>query len=260
MASSRKLELILHSANDLQDVKVFGTMDPYATIWIAEGGIVSKTHKTDVAKKAGSFPVWNHRMVFNVNYPLKTNCILFCEINHDGKLLDRKIGEVQVPLTEFLAGDGSSKKVSYPVKTESGEVKGDIVVSYKFLEPGVKKEGSTGHPKGGINDRKPKKKKDGFMKQMAKNVAVNVASKVVMVAGLAGIAYIGTSDLLAEEENRNTENPEDHTVDGNQVGDQAVDGNQVEDHAVVDEDEDVDVDEDVDQDDDGYDDDYDVEF
>ncbi|KAK1432253.1 hypothetical protein QVD17_09148 [Tagetes erecta] len=226
--------------------------------------MVSKTCTTDVAKKAGSCPVWNHRMVFNVN-PLKKDCILFCEMHHDGKLSNRKIGEVQVPLSEFLAGDGSSKKVSYPVKTVSGEIKGDIVISYKLLEPGVtkdgsgtgKKEGSTGNPKDVKKDSVPKKKKDGFMKFMAKGVAVNVASKVVMLAGVAGIAYGAT--LFAEDETGSNEHPEGQTEDGNQAGDdQAVDENQVEDQTVDEnqvEDQTVDADEDVDVDqDDGYDD------
>ncbi|MFS7955110.1 putative C2 domain-containing protein [Helianthus anomalus] len=106
--ASRRLEIVLHSANDLYDVKHFGTMDPYAMLWVAEGGrgVVSEQCKTEVAKKAGSCPVWNYPMRFQLE-SRKNSYILFCEIKHGGKLFDRKIGEVQVPFTDLLAGDAS---------------------------------------------------------------------------------------------------------------------------------------------------------
>ncbi|KAL8231970.1 hypothetical protein R6Q57_001748, partial [Mikania cordata] len=129
MESSNNLEIVLHSAKNLFDVKFFGTMDPYAMIWITGSGVMSEIYKTNVAKKAGSCPVWDYPILFKIDPMMIKNYTLFCEIQHDGKLSDRMIGEVQVPFTELLAGDGPRTRVSYPVKMCTGEVKGEIIIS-----------------------------------------------------------------------------------------------------------------------------------
>ncbi|KAM0069632.1 putative C2 domain-containing protein [Helianthus debilis subsp. tardiflorus] len=212
---SRRLEIVLHSAKDLYNVKHFGTMDPYAMVWFAGGGMVSEIRTTAVARKAGSCPVWEFSMEYEA-VPMKNDYILFCEIQHDGKLLDRKIGEVQVPFTELLAGDASRKNARYPVKIESGEVMGSIILSHKFIEQvvisrkkddqvtdsskvsstsGTKNKANTetlssgkssknnGNGKGKAKEHTPikkvnGKKKDGMMKSIAKSVEAEVEEEV----------------------------------------------------------------------------------
>ncbi|KAD4586162.1 hypothetical protein R6Q59_035491 [Mikania micrantha] len=182
-----ELEITLHSAKNLYDVKNFGTMDPYAMIWITGGGVKSEIYKTNVAKNAGSCPVWDYHILFKLAEPMINDYILFCEIQHDSKLFDRKIGEVQVPFTELLAGDCPRTRVSYPVKTQSGEVKGEIIISCKFsgantsqgsgtLESQKKNVTGTG---GGQVKKVRRKNKDGLMKQLLMITVETVVANVV---------------------------------------------------------------------------------
>ncbi|PWA85242.1 calcium-dependent lipid-binding (CaLB domain) family protein [Artemisia annua] len=149
-----KLEIVLHSGKSLDDVKIFGTMDPYVVVWISGGGKETKALKTEVAKRGGCFPVWNYSMHFNIS-STNNNYILFCEIKHAGHIVDRDIGQVQIPFKDLLAGDASGVNVSYPVKIWSGEVQGEIVLSHKFSRPEVNKKDSSGK----VADR-PKKTAD----------------------------------------------------------------------------------------------------
>ncbi|KAD4586163.1 hypothetical protein R6Q59_035490 [Mikania micrantha] len=203
MESSRELEIVLHSAKSLYDVKNFGTMDPYAMVWITREGVKSDIYKTNVAKNAGSCPVWDYPILFKLVEPMINDYILFCEIQHDSKLFDRKIGELQVPLTELLAGDGPRTRVSYPVKTQSGEVKGEIIISCKFLEPVVMSDANTSISQGsgtlesekkdetgtgdGLEETKvEEKKKDGLMKRIAMKMETKVVTGAVILAGTVG--------------------------------------------------------------------------
>ncbi|KAL7585646.1 hypothetical protein Lser_V15G44583 [Lactuca serriola] len=128
---SVKLELILHSAQGLNNVKKMGTMDPYAVIWIAGNNSDSKV-KTNTAKNSGSNPVWDAHVEFNIEHDasMQENLILVCEIKHSGTVVDRNIGKVQVPLKHLLSVGASEEKVSYPVMTSSGAVEGTIILSY----------------------------------------------------------------------------------------------------------------------------------
>ncbi|KAI3828998.1 hypothetical protein L1987_03111 [Smallanthus sonchifolius] len=203
---SCRLEIVLHSAKDLCNVKHFGTMDLYAKVWFAGGGIVSETRTTPTAKNSGSCPVWEFPMEFD-SVPMKTDNVLFCEIQHDGKLFDRKIGEVQVPFKDLLAGDGSRKNVSYPVKIHSGEVMGLIILSHKFSEPVVTSStsGTENYKDSSKKDKEHTpikkvqgKKKDGMMKRVAKSVGTQVASKAVLLAGTAAVLYALDADQIDE--------------------------------------------------------------
>ncbi|KAK1418943.1 hypothetical protein QVD17_28096 [Tagetes erecta] len=167
---THKLEIILHSAKDLHVDKHLGTMDPYANVWFSGGGMTSAVRKTTVAKNANSCPVWEFPMEFNVVFPIKDDYILFCEIQHERKLLDRKIGEVQVSFKDLLAGDASRKNVSYPVKIQSGEVKGFIVLSHKFAEP-------IGKVTSPLQTKKKESETSGDLKSGKKNDAVKKEKK-----------------------------------------------------------------------------------
>ncbi|PWA42155.1 calcium-dependent lipid-binding (CaLB domain) family protein [Artemisia annua] len=160
---SCKLEIVLHSGKSLNNIKNFGTMDPYVVVWISGGGKDTKPLKTEVAKRGGSFPVWNYSMDFNIS-SMNNNYTLFCEIKHDGHMVDRNIGQVQIPFKDLLAGDTFGENVSYPVKISSGEVKGEIILSHKFSQSEVNEKDSSG-----------------------KTVATQVASKAILLAGTAGL-------------------------------------------------------------------------
>ncbi|KAI3703346.1 hypothetical protein L1987_73343 [Smallanthus sonchifolius] len=203
---SRRLEIVLHSAKDLCDVKRFGTMDLYANVWFAGGGIVSETRKTPIAQNSGSCPVWEFPIEFD-SVPMKTDNVLFCEIQHDGTLFDRKIGEVQVPFKDLLDGDGSRKNVRYPVKIPSGEVMGLIILSHKFSEPVV--TSSTSGTENYTPIKKVQgKKKGGMMKRVAESVGTQVVSKVVLLAGTTALWY-----ALDGDQDENEDEPEDPNED-----------------------------------------------
>ncbi|KAJ0693833.1 putative acting on peptide bonds (peptidase) [Helianthus annuus] len=256
---SRTLEIVLHSAKDLYDVKFFGTMDPYATLWIDGGGggaqEVFKQYKTNVAKKAGTCPIWDYRMEFQL-HSMSSNYSLFCEIQHDGKLFDRMIGEVQVPFKDLLA---SKQKARYPVKRPSGEVQGEIILSHKLLDEVISnKDGiSSTDKKNGTGNRKPKvhssankvqgkkkKKKNGAVKQFAMNVVTGVATAAI-VKGVTAAAIggtVGAGAVLATEDNIDLEDDDDDDED--------VPDDDEEDDVVQDDDEDDDYDDEEDEDDD----------
>ncbi|XP_022023715.1 protein SRC2-like [Helianthus annuus] len=206
--ASRRLEIVLHSANDLYDVKHFGTMDPYAMLWVAEGGrgMVSEQCKTEVAKKVGSCPVWNYPMRFQLK-PTNNSYILFCEIKHD-----------------LLAGDASREKVGYPLRTPSGEVKGEIILSHKFTV------GKVCRPRKKV----PKKKKHGMIKKIAKTVVTEAA---LLVGGL-GAAYI-LGEIFGQDVENDYQNEDE--ADGDADADEDAD---------VDEDADEDAEADADEDED----------
>ncbi|KAI3678254.1 hypothetical protein L6452_37539 [Arctium lappa] len=186
---SQKLKIILHSAKGLSQLHVLGTMDPYAVVWIAGDGKDTKPCKTAVARNAASSPVWDCPMEFDV-FPIHNNHILFCEIKHDGKLIDKKIGEVQVPFTDLLAGDASGEKVSYPVKTSSGEVKGEIILSHKFSER-IDDKDCTNTGTGTVADAPRKKVKGKKEHEIIQQMAMTLAKKVATKAVLAGMTVVG---------------------------------------------------------------------
>ncbi|KAI3729326.1 hypothetical protein L6452_17982 [Arctium lappa] len=215
---SHKLEIILHSAKDLFDVKFFGTMDPYAVVWIAGDGKESKPRTTAVAKKGASSPIWNCPMQFN-DVPMQNNYTLFCEIKHDGKLFDRDIGNVQVPFADLLAGNGSGERLSYPVKTSSGEVQGEIIVSHKFSKPIGEKDGNCGGSKvdGGprkkVKGKKRQRKKvekGGTLKRIVGNVVTKVVAETALLAGTVALAFaLGDFDESGPSLQAETEVEED---------------------------------------------------
>ncbi|KAM0056048.1 putative C2 domain-containing protein [Helianthus debilis subsp. tardiflorus] len=283
---SRTLEIVLHSAKDLYDVKFFGTMDPYATLWIdVVGGGAQEVFKSKVAKKAGTCPVWDYRMEFQL-HSMNSNYSLFCEIKHDGKLFDRMIGEVQVPFKDLLA---SKQKARYPVKTPSGEVQGEIILSHKLSEEVVSnKDGiSSTSKKNGIGNRNPKvhssankvqgekkkkKKKNGTVKKIPMNVVRGVATQAIVkgvtAVDIAGTVRAGAGAILATEENidlQDEDGLEDDDDDDDDDDDEDVQDDDEGDDVVQDDDEDDyydDDDDDVqdnDEEDDDYDDDEDVQ-
>lgn len=225
---SHKLEITLHSAKGLLDVKFFGTMDPYAIVWIAGDGKESKPRTTAVAKKGASSPIWNCPMQFNL-VPMDNNYILFCEIKHDGKLFDRKIGQVQVPFADLLAGNASGEKISYLVKTSSGEESGEIIVSHKFSKSNASSGEKNGNSSGGKVDGGPRKKvqgkkrqrkkveekkKGGMLKHIAGNVATKVVTEAVLLAGTVAAAValdnaLDETDQVEEDGDEDDEEYED---------------------------------------------------
>ncbi|GKB62910.1 calcium-dependent lipid-binding family protein [Tanacetum coccineum] len=165
---SCKLEIVIHSGKGLTDVKHFGTMDPYVLVCLAGENKQSPVYHTQTAIKGATCPVWNSRVEFNIASMYK-NYTLFCMIKHDGTFFDRDIGQVQVHLRDLLAGGVSGVKVSYPVKTSSGKIRGEIILSHTI---------SFGE---NVIDMKTiKTEKEGqFAMDVIKAVAIGVATEAV---------------------------------------------------------------------------------
>ncbi|GJV15282.1 calcium-dependent lipid-binding family protein [Tanacetum coccineum] len=104
-------------------------MNPYVRVWLAGENEQSPVYRTETAIKGATCPIWNSSVEFNIA-SIHKYYTLFCEIKHGGTYFDRDIGQVQVRLGDLLAGGVSGVNVSYPVKTSSGEIAGEIILSH----------------------------------------------------------------------------------------------------------------------------------
>ncbi|KAL4566561.1 hypothetical protein LXL04_030678 [Taraxacum kok-saghyz] len=148
--ASKKLKLVIHSANDLNNVKLMGTMNPYAMVSITGG---TSRFRTSTVTNGGSNPVWNSFMEFSIDEDACTQVVMV-EMFHNGTAFDRPIGQVQVSLEDLLLGHASGEKVGYPVM---GEEVGTIDISYtiSFVSESSKavedSNDSVNEPKDGVS-------------------------------------------------------------------------------------------------------------
>ncbi|KAL7587548.1 protein SRC2 [Lactuca sativa] len=184
---SAELTLVIHYAKDLKDVKHFGTMDPYAVVWIAGYGKESQKITTPVAEKAGCYPEWNYSVKFHI-VPVKREYSLFIQIKHEGAMFDRYIGEVEVPFADLLDADASIGKRSYRLSIPSGEKKGEIIFAHQFSKLDVDEDDGTGISH--ATDPCEKRKRDKVI-NLAKNVtktgALGAQYVVLFALGLDGL-------------------------------------------------------------------------
>ncbi|KAK8949311.1 hypothetical protein KSP39_PZI005463 [Platanthera zijinensis] len=132
----RTLELTLISAKDLNNVNIFSKMDVYAVVTIA--GDPRTQQRTPIDRNGGKNPSWNASLRFPVpsDPSAAGQLVIDVVIRSDRVFGDRDIGEVHIPLKEFLEGDKEgSRFVSYQVrKPRSGKAKGVLNLSYKFVD------------------------------------------------------------------------------------------------------------------------------
>lgn len=183
-----ELTLVIHYAKDLKDVKYFGTMDPYAVVWIAGCGNESKKVATPRAEKGGCYPEWQYTIKFHL-VPVMREYSLFIQIKHEGKMFDRHIGEVEIPFADLLNPIHTSiGKATYRLSIPSGEKKGEIIFSHEFSKLVVDDDDGTGISN--ATDPCEKRKRDKAIK-LAKNVSkicvAGAQSAVLIVLGIDGL-------------------------------------------------------------------------
>ncbi|GLT90251.1 hypothetical protein SLE2022_081940 [Rubroshorea leprosula] len=129
----RTLEIItLLSAKDLKDVNLLFKMDVYAVVTI--NGDPQTKQKTPVDKDCGPNPNWNYTMMFTVKEAAanQNRLNLVIRLVSDRRLGDKNIGEVVVPMKEFL--DCKEKDFVYKVRLPNGKLKGTLNLCSKIGE------------------------------------------------------------------------------------------------------------------------------
>ncbi|GLT50458.1 hypothetical protein SLA2020_239440 [Shorea laevis] len=128
----RPLEITLISAKDLKDVNLVFKMDVYAVVTI--NGDPQTKQKTPVDKDCGPNPKWNYTMKFTVEEAAanQNRLNLVIRLVSDRRLGDKDIGEVLVPIKEFL--DCKEKVFDYNVRLPNGKVKGTLNLCCKIGE------------------------------------------------------------------------------------------------------------------------------
>lgn len=176
------LKIVLHSG--LKDVKHFGIMRPYATIYIAgaDGTAETTKHVTNIARKGATDPVWDSSIVFN-NVSMNKDYDLVIKIKHSGTFFDRKIGTVIVPFKDLLAGDYSGDRISYRVTTKADKTQGEIVLSHNFTDVVMRSGNDYGATTSNSNSNYKKKQDGKANKMMAKGAAGLLAEMGATIAG-----------------------------------------------------------------------------
>ncbi|KAH7655000.1 C2 domain-containing protein [Dioscorea alata] len=133
--ASRTLDITLISAKDLKDVNLFSKMEVYAVVSI--DGNRRNVQRTTPDRHGGANPAWNAtlRLPLPPDDPARHAVVIV--LRAERALGDRDVGEVHIPLTEFLSGSGGGKTpqfVSYQVRKPSGKAKGVLNISFKISD------------------------------------------------------------------------------------------------------------------------------
>eukprot|EP00824_Muranothrix_gubernata_P009272 TRINITY_DN21846_c0_g1_i1.p1 TRINITY_DN21846_c0_g1~~TRINITY_DN21846_c0_g1_i1.p1 ORF type:complete len:1314 (+),score=387.07 TRINITY_DN21846_c0_g1_i1:460-3942(+) len=133
-----RLQVVVIEAKDLPKMDIGltgGTCDPYAQLTF-EG----QQEKTDVCKKTLA-PKWNKEMTFsvgNVESNLVVSIFDWDQVgDHD------HVGDVTLPLKDFLSGDSVDRWFKLQPKGKKKEVKGDIHLALRYVAKDAKEKGDT---------------------------------------------------------------------------------------------------------------------
>ncbi|GLT90242.1 hypothetical protein SLE2022_081850 [Rubroshorea leprosula] len=131
----RPLKITLISAEDLKYVNHFTTMSVYADVSI--NGDPQTKLEIPVQKKCGSNPKWNYTITFIVEETAAQQKNLVIRLVSDRLLCDTDIGEVRVPIKQFLdcKEDVSDHNVRLPNGKEKGKLKLCCKIGKKFSVP-----------------------------------------------------------------------------------------------------------------------------
>ncbi|XP_062088377.1 protein SRC2 homolog [Humulus lupulus] len=138
----RAVEITIISAKDLKKVKHLTKMDVYVVVSLSGGPEMEQ--KTPVDKASGPNPNWNYPMSFNIDEEEahKGRLALHFKVKCHRRLhRDKDIGEVSVPVKEFLdnGDDGKFLKyVTYQLRKPNGKHRGQLNLSYKFANQALK--------------------------------------------------------------------------------------------------------------------------
>ncbi|XP_039115327.1 protein SRC2-like [Dioscorea cayenensis subsp. rotundata] len=133
--ASRTLEITLISAKDLKDVNLFSKMEVYAVVSI--DGDRRSVQRTTPDRHGGTNPAWNATLRLPLPPDDPARHVVVIVLRAERALGDRDVGEVHIPLTEFLSGSGDGKTpqfVSYQVRKPSGKGKGVLNISFKISD------------------------------------------------------------------------------------------------------------------------------
>ncbi|KAM0951115.1 putative C2 domain-containing protein [Dioscorea sansibarensis] len=133
--ASRTLDITLISAKDLKDVNLFSKMEVYAVVSI--DGDRRSVQRTTPDRHGGSNPAWNATLRLPLPPDDPARHVVVIVLRAERALGDRDVGEVHIPLKEFLSGSGDAKPpqfVSYQVRKPSGKAKGVLNLSFKISD------------------------------------------------------------------------------------------------------------------------------
>ena len=139
-----ELVLTVHKGLDLKKSKIpKKTKTPFALIYI-EG--YPEAFKTIPDEKNGSNPVWEFGCKFKFQTPIAAvdkdvvfQILHWSSVNKLAELdYKRSMGEVRIPLREFLYGDPNGENVSHDVLINEKRKMGKIVISHRrnIINPG----------------------------------------------------------------------------------------------------------------------------
>ncbi|KAK8618038.1 hypothetical protein V6N13_115913 [Hibiscus sabdariffa] len=116
------LEVFLVSAKGLEDMDIFGKMDPYVIMTLR-----TQEQKSSVASGQGSEPAWNENFLFNVSEGAEE---LKLKIMDSDVGSEDFVGEAEIPLRAVFR-EGTIPPTSYNVVRDK-EFKGEIKVGLTF--------------------------------------------------------------------------------------------------------------------------------
>ncbi|GMI95505.1 hypothetical protein like AT1G63220 [Hibiscus trionum] len=120
------LEVFLVSAKGLEDMDIFGKMDPFVIMTLR-----TQEQKSSVATGLGSEPVWNENFVFNVSEGAEELKLKIMDSDIGSNEL---VGEAEIPLRAVFR-EGNIPPTTYNVVREK-EFKGEIKVGLTFTPEG----------------------------------------------------------------------------------------------------------------------------
>ncbi|EYU23916.1 hypothetical protein MIMGU_mgv1a0260082mg, partial [Erythranthe guttata] len=104
----RRLEITIVSANNLEQVRLFGLkMNVHARVFI--GGLPEKEKRTPTDTHGKRNPVWNYAASYTIIESMLQNCntILDVHLYCTSKSGDKYIGQVNISLKELFDAAGS---------------------------------------------------------------------------------------------------------------------------------------------------------
>ncbi|KAF9091748.1 hypothetical protein BGX29_010801 [Mortierella sp. GBA35] len=190
---SQSLEIVVHSAHDLQKVERFGKNDPYAKLSLVLDEN-KEYKKTSVKKNAGEDAQWDETLVLENLKPHYTD--LFVEVLDDDNGADAPIAYAAIPLNQIREAHNHQLSARYDLYNEHSVPTGSISLTIRVLQPGQEGSGritydsdfKKGHSH--VNEEQ----KDRFKSLRTKEKA----SDAGVAAGLGGLAAIGAGFLKSQ--------------------------------------------------------------
>ncbi|KAM7511021.1 hypothetical protein LguiB_009896 [Lonicera macranthoides] len=175
----KNLKLILVSATDVDDIRLFGQTKVYATVTIGDEHANKKRTPTDMFNETN--PQWNHTMEYSIDaaYIQNPGLDLHVELYIDRTLGHKRVGYVSRPIYKLFhrGTPGGIRRISLPLETDRGVTKGEVTLEYGFGEEASVKTLSS-------------KEKFLYAGILVVVLITAIISIAVLVAAIAVITYI----------------------------------------------------------------------